>query len=64
MELVKQLREGAEQMREDAEHCWGIRRKLNLLSAARLMDRAADQITGEAPRKRLRDLLGTRRIKA
>ena len=37
------LRAMAEQLREDARDCWGIRRKMNLLSAAKHMEAAADR---------------------
>lgn len=38
------LRVMADQMREDAAHCWGIRRKMNLQAAARHLDYAATTI--------------------
>lgn len=44
--MIQDLRNAADQLREDATDCWGIRRKLNLRAAAVIMDKAADMLAG------------------
>ena len=36
--MIVTAKEAAEILREDAEDCWGIRRKLNLRAAANIID--------------------------
>lgn len=48
MTTAKKLRAAAEQLREDAADCWGIRRKLNLKAAANIMEQAAAEMEKKA----------------
>ncbi len=51
MTTQEKLRAAAAQLEEDAQGCWGIRRKLNLRSAAKIMRDAATMLDSMARRE-------------